>query len=65
MGAPRARADGVGGFIPLAEETGIVQRIDEFVLDGVMHQIVRWREPKPELTVSVNVSAAGSRMRAC
>ena len=43
-------------FIPLAEETGIVQRIDEFVLDDVMHQIVRWRELKPDLTVSVNVS---------
>ncbi len=44
-------------FIPLAEETGIVQQIDEFVLRQAIGQTARWRETKPGLTVSVNVSS--------
>jgi diguanylate cyclase (GGDEF)-like protein len=43
-------------FLPLAEETGLVLQIGEFVLEHALRQLVRWREAKPELTISVNVS---------
>ena len=43
-------------FIPLAEETGIVLPIGEFVFNEALHQLARWQQSKPELTVSVNLS---------
>ena len=43
-------------FIPLAEETGIVHAIGEFVLQHALAQVVRWRRSRPEMTVSVNLS---------
>ncbi len=43
-------------FIPLAEETGIVHAIGEYVLERALAQIVRWRVHRPQMTVSVNVS---------
>jgi diguanylate cyclase (GGDEF)-like protein len=43
-------------FIPLAEETGIVHAIGEYVLEHALAQIVRWRRHHPELTMSVNLS---------
>ncbi len=43
-------------FIPLAEETGMVQPIDEFVIQEALRQICRWRQTRPEVTVSVNLS---------
>jgi diguanylate cyclase (GGDEF)-like protein len=45
-----------GEFIPLAEETGIMLPIGEFVLDEALRQLVRWRQSKPTLTMSVNLS---------
>ncbi len=45
-------------FIPLAEETGMVLPIGEFVLSAALHQLVRWRRSRPALTMSVNLSAA-------
>ena len=44
-------------FIPLAEETGMVSPIGEFVLEQALRQIVNWRRLKPDLTVSVNLSS--------
>jgi diguanylate cyclase (GGDEF)-like protein len=44
-------------FIPLAEETGMVLSIGEFVLEQALRQIVSWRRLKPDLTVSVNLSS--------
>ncbi len=44
-------------FIPLAEETGLVLAIGEFVLDQALRQIGRWRLSKPDITVSVNLSS--------
>jgi diguanylate cyclase (GGDEF)-like protein len=44
-------------FIPLAEETGIVLAIGEYVLGEALRQIARWRLSKPDVTVSVNLSA--------
>ncbi len=44
-------------FIPLAEETGTVLRIGEFVVGEALRQISLWRQFKPDITVSVNLSA--------
>ena len=44
-------------FIPLAEETGMLEPISEFVLQEALRQICRWRQTRPEMTVSVNLSA--------
>jgi diguanylate cyclase (GGDEF)-like protein len=43
-------------FLPMAEETGLVLPIGEFVLEQALRQLPRWRAINPELTVSVNVS---------
>jgi diguanylate cyclase (GGDEF)-like protein len=44
-------------FLPLAEETGTVLRIGEFVLHHALEHISRWRRVRPDLSVSVNLSA--------
>ncbi len=43
-------------FIPLAEETGLMMQLGEYVLRDALRQVMRWRETNPELTVAVNVS---------
>jgi diguanylate cyclase (GGDEF)-like protein len=43
-------------FLPLAEETGTVLRIGEFVLRHALEHLAHWRTIRPELTVSVNLS---------
>ena len=44
-------------FMPLAEKTGLVLPIGEFVLDQALGELTRWRETKPDMTLSVNLSA--------
>ncbi|HEY8763641.1 MAG TPA: EAL domain-containing protein [Solirubrobacteraceae bacterium] len=44
-------------FMPLAEETGAVLRIGEYVVGEALREISRWRQFKPGITVSVNLSA--------
>jgi len=44
-------------FIPLAEETGMVLGIGAYVLEHALDRIVRWRRVRPDVTVSVNLSA--------
>jgi EAL domain-containing protein (putative c-di-GMP-specific phosphodiesterase class I) len=44
-------------FLPLAEETGLVLPIGEFVVYQVLRLLPRWRAINPHLTVSVNVSS--------
>lgn len=47
-----------GEFIPVAEATGLIVPIGEFVLRTVCEQLVRWeRENVPVVPVAVNVSA--------
>jgi diguanylate cyclase (GGDEF)-like protein len=45
-----------GEFIPLAEETGMVLAIGEYVLEQALHSILRWRRYRPDITVAVNLS---------
>ncbi|MEB3281840.1 MAG: EAL domain-containing protein [Lyngbya sp.] len=49
-----------GLFIPVAEETGLIAEIGEWVLDQACQQLQVWRQQFPqfqELTVSVNLSS--------
>jgi diguanylate cyclase (GGDEF)-like protein/PAS domain S-box-containing protein len=49
-----------GEFIPLAEENGIINRIDDWVLLNACRQMKEWHETFPacrELTISVNLSS--------
>jgi diguanylate cyclase (GGDEF)-like protein len=48
---------GPSEFIPLAEETGLMLPIGEYVIQQALNQITRWRRSKPGVTVSVNMSA--------
>ncbi|SFE60444.1 putative bifunctional diguanylate cyclase/phosphodiesterase [Alteribacillus iranensis] len=44
-------------FLPIAEETGFIKEIDEWVLRNACQQTQEWRENGyPDLTISVNVS---------
>jgi diguanylate cyclase (GGDEF)-like protein len=44
-------------FLPLAEETGLVLPIGEYVIEEALRQLARWRTTDPNLTISVNLSA--------
>jgi diguanylate cyclase (GGDEF)-like protein len=43
-------------FLPLAEETGLVLQIGEYVIEQALQQLVHWRSTNPEVTISVNLS---------
>ncbi|MGH2871877.1 MAG: putative bifunctional diguanylate cyclase/phosphodiesterase, partial [Solirubrobacteraceae bacterium] len=44
-------------FIGLAEQTGLILPIGDWVLEEALRQAARWRESRPQLTISVNLSA--------
>ena len=46
-----------GQFIPVAEETGFIIAIGDWVLEQAVRQAVRWRDSGLVMPVSVNVSA--------
>ncbi len=46
-----------GEFMPLAETTGLVLPIGEYVLEQSLSELARWRKTKPDVTLSVNLSA--------
>jgi diguanylate cyclase len=46
-----------GEFIPLAERTGLIGPLTNYVLDAALRQCQAWRRADHELAVAVNVSA--------
>ncbi len=44
-------------FLPLAQETGLILPIGEFVLDQALRQLARWRALNSALTMSINLSS--------
>jgi diguanylate cyclase (GGDEF)-like protein len=43
-------------FLQLAEETGLMLAIGQYVLAHSLRQLMVWREHRPDLTITVNVS---------
>jgi diguanylate cyclase (GGDEF)-like protein len=43
-------------FVPLAEETGLIVPIGEWVIGQALEQVSSWRESRPGMTISVNLS---------
>jgi diguanylate cyclase (GGDEF)-like protein len=44
-------------FMPLAEETGLIVPIGEWVIEQALAQVRRWRQSRPGMTISVNLSS--------
>jgi diguanylate cyclase (GGDEF)-like protein len=44
-------------FISIAEETGLIVPIGDWVIEQALSRVALWRESRPEMTVSVNLSA--------
>jgi EAL domain-containing protein (putative c-di-GMP-specific phosphodiesterase class I) len=44
-------------FVSLAEDTGLIVPIGEWVLEQALAHIARWRQSRPGVTISVNLSA--------
>jgi diguanylate cyclase (GGDEF)-like protein len=54
---PQLGRIGPDGFIPLAEQTGVIKPLTDRVLECSLHQCELWRREGLDITVSVNVSA--------
>jgi diguanylate cyclase (GGDEF)-like protein len=54
---PQLGCIGPDGFIPIAEQTGVIKPLTDRVLESALHQCELWRHEGLEITVSVNVSA--------
>ncbi|MFN8039850.1 MAG: EAL domain-containing protein [Acidimicrobiales bacterium] len=46
-----------GEFIPLAEDSGLIIPLGEWIVGEASRQLARWHGPHPDLKVSVNLSA--------
>jgi len=48
-----------GEFIPLAEETGLILDLDDYVMSAVCEQVGKWHKQQPEMkfSVGINISA--------
>jgi diguanylate cyclase (GGDEF)-like protein len=44
-------------FIDVAEESGLILPIGDWVLGEALHQVTEWRESRPGVTISVNLSS--------
>jgi EAL domain-containing protein (putative c-di-GMP-specific phosphodiesterase class I) len=43
-------------FVPLAEETGLIGALGDWVLEQALAQVHRWRQSRPGMSISVNLS---------
>jgi EAL domain-containing protein (putative c-di-GMP-specific phosphodiesterase class I) len=50
-------------FIPLAEETGLIQRLGGWVLTEACRQLQSWRIKYPEIQLSVSVNISGRQLQ--
>jgi EAL domain-containing protein (putative c-di-GMP-specific phosphodiesterase class I) len=53
---PTGQVERPAGFIGLAEQSGLVTRLDMSVLDQACADLARWREVRPDLRLNVNFS---------
>jgi diguanylate cyclase len=44
-------------FLPVAEQTGLIDALTDWVVDAALHQLAAWAEDGIHLSVAVNVSA--------
>ncbi|MCE9622972.1 MAG: bifunctional diguanylate cyclase/phosphodiesterase [Actinomycetia bacterium] len=48
-------------FIPIAESTGLIGPLTQWVVDAALAQLAEWSESRPELSMAVNISARNLR----
>lgn len=48
-------------FIPIAESTGLIGPLTQWVVDAALAQLSAWSESRPELSMAVNISARNLR----
>ncbi len=53
---PQLGRIGPDGFVPLAEQTGLIKPLTRHVLDAALRQCAAWRDTGLDLRVSVNIS---------
>jgi EAL domain-containing protein (putative c-di-GMP-specific phosphodiesterase class I) len=53
---PTSGLVGPADFIPIAEDTGLVIEIGDYVFNQAANQVARWRALKPDFQISVNKS---------
>jgi diguanylate cyclase (GGDEF)-like protein len=44
-------------FVPIAEQTGLIDEVTRWVLDSALASLCEWRSQTPDLVVAVNISA--------
>jgi len=54
-----------GQFIPLAEETGLIQELGHWVLERACASLARWQAEWPQLVLAVNLSPRELRQSDC
>lgn len=54
-----------GDFIPLAEETGLIEELGSWVLEQACAALARWLPQRPQLVLAVNLSPRELRQRSC
>jgi diguanylate cyclase (GGDEF)-like protein/PAS domain S-box-containing protein len=54
---PRRGLLGPAAFIPLAERTGLIRSLTDWLLDRALEQCSRWREAGAPIHVAINISA--------
>jgi diguanylate cyclase (GGDEF)-like protein len=55
---PRRGLLGPAEFLEVAEQSGLIAEIGDWVTDQALDQIRRWREARPGVSISVNISAS-------